>query len=83
MLTSANAIRHGGAGLERLRSLPVHAVGEATAAAAREAGFAVAGIGEGGCRATWLARRRASACSTSAAATIAPERRQAMTIAGL
>lgn len=48
LLTSANAVRHGGAGLEALRALPVYAVGEATAAAAREAGFDVAGVGDGG-----------------------------------
>jgi uroporphyrinogen-III synthase len=48
LLTSANALRHGGAGLESLRALPVHAVGEATAAAAREAGFQVASVGDGG-----------------------------------
>lgn len=45
---SANVFRHGGADLARLRHLPVHAVGEATAAAAREAGFAVAVTGSGG-----------------------------------
>jgi uroporphyrinogen-III synthase len=39
-MTSANAARHGGAGLAALRALPLYAVGEATAAAAREAGFA-------------------------------------------
>ena len=39
LLTSANAVRHGGDGLERFAALPVYAVGEATAAAAREAGF--------------------------------------------
>jgi uroporphyrinogen-III synthase len=48
LLTSANAVRHGGAGLERLRGLPVYAVGEATAAAARDAGFDVAGTGDAG-----------------------------------
>lgn len=48
LLTSANALRHGGAGLERLLGLPVFAVGEATAAAALEAGFAVAARGERG-----------------------------------
>jgi len=37
--TSANAMRYGGAGLARFRHLPLHAVGEATAEAAREAGF--------------------------------------------
>ncbi|MDP1027132.1 uroporphyrinogen-III synthase [Sphingomonas sp. KR1UV-12] len=43
--TSANAFRHGGAELARLRALPVQAVGAATAAAARAAGFAVATVG--------------------------------------
>ena len=42
LLTSANAVRHGGAGLERLHALPVFAVGAATARAARDAGFDVA-----------------------------------------
>lgn len=45
---SANAFRHGGADLAKLRALPVHAVGKATAEAARQAGFAVSTIGEGG-----------------------------------
>lgn len=48
LITSANAVRHGGPQLEALRRLPVHAVGEATAAAAREAAFRVATVGEGG-----------------------------------
>lgn len=48
LLTSANAMRHGGAGLASFRQLPVLAVGEVTAAAAREAGFAVAEVGHGG-----------------------------------
>ncbi|MEI9927647.1 MAG: uroporphyrinogen-III synthase [Sphingomonas sp.] len=48
LLTSANALRHGGAGLASLRALPVHAVGEATAATARGAGFSVAATGTGG-----------------------------------
>jgi uroporphyrinogen-III synthase len=48
--TSANAIRHGGGGLASLRKLPVHAVGEATAQAARDAGFTLASIGQGGAR---------------------------------
>lgn len=47
LLTSANAVRLGGAGLEALRSLPVHAVGEATAEAARRARFNLASIGVG------------------------------------
>jgi uroporphyrinogen-III synthase len=48
LLTSANALRHGGAELDRLRHLPAHCVGEATAAAAREAGIDVASTGSGG-----------------------------------
>ncbi len=47
LLTSANAVRHGGADLARLRSLPVAAVGEATARAARAAGFTVTLTGSG------------------------------------
>lgn len=39
LMTSANAARHGGDALRPLISLPCYAVGEATAAAAREAGF--------------------------------------------
>ncbi len=39
VLTSANAPRHAGAKLARFRHLPAFAVGEATAAAAAEAGF--------------------------------------------
>ncbi|MEO7365474.1 MAG: uroporphyrinogen-III synthase [Sphingomicrobium sp.] len=48
LLTSANAVRHGGDGLRQLRALPAHAVGEATAGAAREAGFDIATEGDGG-----------------------------------
>lgn len=48
LLTSANAPRHAGSGLEALRRLPVHAVGEATAKAARAAGMMVDTIGDGG-----------------------------------
>ena len=44
---SANAFRHGGTALADLNALSVHAVGERTARAAREAGFAVAGTGGG------------------------------------
>jgi uroporphyrinogen-III synthase len=47
MLTSANAVRHGGAELERLRTFPVYAVGETTAAAARDAGLTVQAVGDG------------------------------------
>lgn len=45
---SAAAFRLGGEGLNALRHLPVHAVGLATAAAARAAGFEVTRSGEGG-----------------------------------
>ena len=48
LLTSANAVRHGGEGLKALRDLQVYAVGDATARAAREAGFDVASVGEAG-----------------------------------
>jgi len=48
LLTSANAARHGGEQLQRLRGLRVYAVGEATAEAARDAGFDIAATGEGG-----------------------------------
>jgi uroporphyrinogen-III synthase len=47
LLTSANAVRHGVAGLERLRTLPAYCVGEATAQAARDFGLEVASIGSG------------------------------------
>jgi len=48
LLTSANTIRFGGAQLAALRALPVLAVGAATAEAARQAGFRVEAVGEGG-----------------------------------
>ncbi|GAA4031086.1 hypothetical protein GCM10022281_08200 [Sphingomonas rosea] len=44
LLTSANAVRQAG----RLPTLPVHAVGDATAAAARDAGAEVVTVGRGG-----------------------------------
>ena len=46
-MTSANAVRHGGDSLEAMRTLPVYAVGEATAAAARDADFTVKKTGTG------------------------------------
>jgi uroporphyrinogen-III synthase len=46
LLTSANAPRHAGPGLAALRGLPVHAVGEATATAARDAGLEVVAVGD-------------------------------------
>ena len=48
LLTSANAVRMAGKELSKLRALRVYAVGEATAAAARESGFAIAGTGDAG-----------------------------------
>jgi len=45
VLTSANAVRTAGPGLETLKSLPVHAVGAETAAVAREAGLALGEVG--------------------------------------
>jgi len=48
LLTSANAVRCGGPQIEALRGLKVYAVGEATADAAREAGFDIASAGEAG-----------------------------------
>ncbi len=48
LLTSANAVRFGGEGLQRFRSLPVHAVGNGTAEEARTAGFEVAVTGNAG-----------------------------------
>lgn len=48
---SANVFRLGGEGLAGLASLPVHAVGSATASAAEDAGFTVEQVGEGGLQA--------------------------------
>ena len=48
LLTSANAVRFGGEQLAALRGLPLHAVGMATAEAARDAGFTIASTGESG-----------------------------------
>jgi len=48
LLTSANAVRHGGEELRKLRHLPVYAVGQATASAAREVGFSIAHVGDAG-----------------------------------
>lgn len=46
LLTSANAVRQAGAGLEALSGLPVIAVGSATAEAAEAAGLHVAATGD-------------------------------------
>jgi uroporphyrinogen-III synthase len=48
LLTSANAVRHGGTQLSLFEGLPVLAVGAATAAEARAAGFSVERTGDGG-----------------------------------
>lgn len=48
LIGSANAILHGGPHLGQLIGKPVYAVGEATAAAARAAGFTVPMVGSGG-----------------------------------
>ena len=48
LIGSANALRHGGQALAGYAALPAYVVGEATAEAAREAGFSVAAIGSGG-----------------------------------
>lgn len=47
ILTSANAIRSGGAELARFAHLPVHVVGAETGRAAAAAGFGVASVGTG------------------------------------
>ena len=48
LVGSSNVFRHGGIHLDKLTSLPVYAVGEATAEGAREKGFLVAKTGRGG-----------------------------------
>lgn len=48
LVTSANAVRYAGERLADLRGLKAYAVGEATAAAAREAGLDVASTGTAG-----------------------------------
>ena len=48
LLTSANAVRYCGEGIDSLRGLPVHCVGEATALAANLAGLGVASVGKAG-----------------------------------
>ncbi len=48
LMTSANAARFGGAGLQALAGLPLYAVGEATAAAARDSGFTRIVVGADG-----------------------------------
>jgi uroporphyrinogen-III synthase len=48
LLTSANAVRSAGREIGKLATLPVFAVGEATAEAARAHGFLIAAVGAGG-----------------------------------
>jgi uroporphyrinogen-III synthase len=48
LLGSANALRFGGQAVDKLADKPVYAVGKATAEAARQRGFNVAAVGEGG-----------------------------------
>jgi len=48
LLTSANAVRCAGDALREVRGLPAYAVGEATADAARDAGFDIAAVGDAG-----------------------------------
>ena len=45
LITSANAILHSGSGLDALKSLPVYAVGAASARVAVDAGFTIAATG--------------------------------------
>lgn len=47
LLTSANAVRPGGARLGAMRALPAYCVGDTTARAAREAGFVDVRVGGG------------------------------------
>lgn len=51
ILTSANAIRHGGPGLAAFRHLPIYAVGAPTAETARQAGLDVVCVGTEGAEA--------------------------------
>jgi uroporphyrinogen-III synthase len=48
LMTSSNAARHAGSGLRSLSALPVYAVGERTARAARDAALDVAAVGASG-----------------------------------
>lgn len=63
VLTSANAVRHAGPALSRYATLPVHAVGAATAAAARAAGLDVVATGSSDGRALLDAARAAGVTS--------------------
>lgn len=68
LVGSANALRYGGSALATYRGKPAYAVGETTAAAARDAGLEVAVVGEGGLQAMLTK--------------IAPEHRRLLRLAG-
>lgn len=68
ILGSANAVRHGGAGLTALQGLPAYCVGRTTALAAKEAGFDVVRTGAGGLQ--------------HVLALLAPEHRRLLRLAG-
>ncbi len=51
MITSANALRVNAQHISRYKDLPLFAVGKATAALAKDMGFTVAAIGQGGAKA--------------------------------
>ena len=51
LIGSANVLRHGGEALAHYAGLPAYVVGESTAEAARQAGFAIAAVGSGGLQA--------------------------------
>jgi uroporphyrinogen-III synthase len=55
LITSSNTVRHGGPALPILKTLPVHAVGERSAASARGQGFTIASSGEAGIEAAFAA----------------------------
>lgn len=48
LIGSSNVLRHGGEALVGYAGLPAYVVGQTTAEAARQAGFAVAAVGSGG-----------------------------------
>lgn len=58
LLTSANAVRHGGPRLSALTALPAYVVGAATADAARQAGFDRTVAGDGGAEGILALARR-------------------------
>lgn len=87
LLSSANALRHGGPGLAALTMLPALVVGEATAVAARHAGFHVVATGsnllellrrtDSHLRLLWLAGKDRTALDHSGLAQVVPVYRAA------